>query len=420
MIDIKLLREAPERYRTAAAEKGIAVDINRLLEIDQLLRELQQELDALRQQRNDLAKGKNTNPEKGKMLKEMAKAKEAEMRLMEGEHRELLLQVPNFPSPESPVGKDASANVQIERWGKPKEFGFPIKDHIALGKELDIVDFERGVKIHGFRGYILKNEAVLLQQAVLQLALQKMRKAGFIPIIPPVLVKEFALYGSGHFPFGREEVFEIKNTEDKEAKDRLYLAGTSEPSLLALHADEMLEETALPLRYCAVTPCYRSEVGSYGKDTKGLYRIHEFMKVEQVIICRNDLAEAEGFFNEMEGIAREMLQDLELPYRVMNVSTGDMGAGKYKMHDIETWMPSRKGYGETHSNSLLTDWQARRLNIKYRNTLGEKQYPYTLNNTVIASPRILIAILENHQQADGSVAIPKILQPLCGFDRITH
>ena len=418
MIDLKKLRAEPKLFKKAAKDKGLTVDIDQLLKLDQQILEIKQELDKLREEKNLLAKQGGADPEKGRTVKEMVKAKEGELKLLEPKLDELLLLVPNIPSKVSPVG-EAKKNKVIDSWGEPKKFDFLIKDHIKLGQDLALIDFDRGVKIHGFRGYVLKNEAVLLQQAVLSLGLAKMRQRGFTLMIPPTLVKDFALYGSGHFPFGREEIFEIKNTETKEAKDRLYLAGTSEPSILAYQADQILAAEQLPLRYCAITPCYRSEVGSYGKDTKGLYRMHEFWKVEQVVICRNDLAESEEHFKVMEEVSREILRDLELPHQVVEIATGDMGVGKYRMHDLETWMPSRKGYGETHSNSNLTDWQARRLNIRYKTKTGAKEFVYTLNNTVIASPRILIPLLENHQQADGSILVPQALQPYCGFDRIS-
>jgi seryl-tRNA synthetase len=417
MIDLKDLREHPERYQAAVTAKRMTIDIDRVLELDGTILSLQQELEALRAERNLLAKEKTADPEKGKTLKEMLKAKEGELALLEPEYQQLLWSIPNIPSPDSPVG-DERANEEIRRHGEPRTFDFPIKDHIALAKDLDLLDFERGVKIHGFRGYVLKNEAAVLQHALMTYAIAKIRARGFTYMIPPILVKEAALMGSGHFPFGKEEVFKIAS-ESTQPQDQLYLAGTSEPSLLTYRSDETLSESELPLRYAAMTPCYRSEVGSYGKDTKGLYRMHEFIKVEQVIICRNNLDEALQHFAEMERIACEILEELGLPYRVLEIATGDMGAGKYKMHDIETWMPSREAYGETHSNSLLTDWQSRRLNIKCKTSTGEKYFPYTLNNTVLASPRILIPILETYQQADGSVLIPEVLRPLCGFDRIS-
>jgi seryl-tRNA synthetase len=235
--------------------------------------------------------------------------------------------------------------------------------------------------------------------------------------VPPATVKELALVGSGHFPGERQEVYELHEHSDKETEAK-YLAGTSEPSLLTYRADEVIDEKELPLKYSGLSACYRREVGGYGKDTKGLYRVHEFSKVEQVVICRNDLDESLKLFEEIKNNALEILTELELPHRVVQISTGDMGAGKYKMYDIETWMPSRNSYGETHSNSHLTDWQARRLNIRYKDKSGKLVYPHTMNNTAIASPRILIAMMENHQHSDGSIKIPKVLHKYLDFKQI--
>jgi seryl-tRNA synthetase len=242
--------------------------------------------------------------------------------------------------------------------------------------------------------------------------------------VPPTILREFAFVGSGHFPSGRDELYQIGNPgkleSGEEVKEPLFLTGTAEPSLLAYHAGKILNEKDLPVKMCGISQCYRSEVGSYGKDAKGLYRLHEFMKVEQVVICKNDIEESSKWLEEMREISQEILKDLELPHRVLSICTGDMGLGKYKMYDIETWMPSRDGYGETHSDSNLTDWQARRLGTRYRDKDGNIIYPHMLNNTVIASPRVLIAVLENYQLADGSVTVPKVLQPfLGGLEKIT-
>jgi len=354
------------------------------------------------------------------------------------QYQKLMYLVPNIPSPETPIGEGASKNVPWRYWSiktnvvdptkdpdkvkeVPSVFDFEIKDHIALGKNLDLIDTETGVKTSGFRGYYLKNEAVLMQYGLIWLALKKMQAAGFTLMAPPVLLRETALYGSGHFPAGKDEIYEIGNPASMEAgkaKERQFLGGTSEPSLLAYFEGKNLTEKDLPIKLCGVSPCYRSEVGSYGKDTAGLYRVHEFIKVEQVMLCKADIIEGDKALEELREAAESMLQDLKLPYRVLNICTGDMGAGKYKMYDIETWMPSRKDFGETHSDSNLTDWQARRMNIKYKAADGKTKYVYTLNNTVIASPRILIAILENYQQKDGSVLVPEVLRPYVGKDLI--
>ncbi|MDP3994051.1 MAG: serine--tRNA ligase [Candidatus Doudnabacteria bacterium] len=420
MLDIKFIRENQEAVRKAVKDKGIDLDLDKLLAVDERRRKLTVEIDELRRQRRAIAQSRDI--EKGKAAKQKLGALESELEQTEKDFGVLMLVVPNIPSPETPVGV-AAANKEIYKWGEITKFDFEPKSHAELGKALDVIDFERGAKVSGFRGYFLKNEGVLLQLGVLFYALTKVISRGFTPVVPPVLVREFALVGSGHFPFGKDEVYQIGNLhslkeQDEGTKDKMYLAGTSEPSLLAYYTDEILDEKDLPIRFCGISACYRSEVGSYGKDTKGLYRVHEFMKVEQVVLCKNDLAETKRWLMELESISKEILQDLRLPYRVIINSTGDQGAGKYEMHDIETWMPSRKAYGETHSNSALTDWQARRLNIRYRDRQGKLHFVHTLNNTAIASPRILIAILENYQQKDGSVQIPDVLQGFVGKKEI--
>lgn len=301
--------------------------------------------------------------------------------------------------------------------GQIPKFDFVPLDHIALGKKLDILDFESGVQVSGNRGYILKNEGVLLHFAVLWHVVQKLKAKGFTLLVPPIIMKSMALFGSGHFPFDTENVYRLipqGHIGQKEKNESLFLGGTSEPSLLAMNAGRVFDESELPLKLCGFSPCFRSEAGSYGRDAKGLYRVHEFWKVEQVVICRNDVSESEKWLQELLKISQEILTDLKLPFRVVQNASGDMGAGKYKMYDLETWMPGRKAYGETHSDSALLDWQARRLNIKYKKSSGKTEYAHTLNNTGIASPRILIPLLENHQQADGSVSVPKVLQPYLG------
>lgn len=428
MLDIKFIRENSKIVKKAIKDKGIDLDLDHILEIDGKHKELLISVQKIREERNkltDLIKGKPTSEQikKGKELKEKLEKDENALRAVAEELKLLLLKVPNIPAAETPIGPDSKFNKEISKWGKIPEFNFPIKSHMDIGKDLDMVDFIAGAKISGFRGYYLKNEGALLHWAILRFAFDKMVSHKFVPMVPPTLVHEFVLYGSGHFPFGKQDAYQIinagKNERGEEIKTPTYLTGTSEPSLLAYFSDKVLDEKDLPIRVSALTQCYRSEVGDYGRDVKGLYRIHEFMKVEQVIICKNDLKESEKLHKEMQLISEEILQELNLPYHVVQNSTGDMGAGKYKMFDTETWMPARKNYGETHSNSNLTDWQARRLNMKFKNKNGEVNYCYTLNNTVIASPRILIAILENYQQKDGSVIIPKVLQKYLGFEKIS-
>lgn len=415
MLDIKFIRQNKELVEKVIKNKRIDLDIERLLKLDAQRRNLIQESEKIKNRQKKIEK---ENLNKARELKKEFQILKNRLKKVKEEYERLMLLVPNVYSDDTPIGRDASKNKEVFRWGQIPKFNFPAKSHVQLGKDLNLINFERGVKTSGFRGYYLKNEAVLLQIALIWHSLLQLKKKGFTLIIPPTILREFALIGSGHFPFGKEDIYQIANpgklADGTKIIEPLYLAGTSEPSLLAYYADTILEEKDLPIKLVGASPCYRSEVGSYGKDTQGLFRLHEFWKVEQVIICKNDVNESNKYLEEICLNAQEILEDLKLPYRVVQVCTGEMGEGKFKMYDIETWMPSRNGYGETHSASNLTDWQARRLNIKYKTKIGNKEYVHTLNNTAIASPRILISLLECHQQENGSVAIPQVLQSFLG------
>jgi seryl-tRNA synthetase len=422
MLDINFIRNNQEKVKKAARDKQMDESlVDRLVLIDDRRRQLVKAVDELRTKRNEAAKVRNIDL--GKEIKIKLGELTPQLEKVEEQYRQLMLQVPNLPSADTPVGKMDEDNRVVETWGEPPQFNFTSLDHIELGKRLDLIDLEKGVQTAGFRGYYLKSEAAKLHFAILFYAWQKIIAAGFVPMVPPTILREFALVGSGHFPFGKEDVYQIANpgrlAGGEGATEPEYLAGTAEPSLLAYFANTVLEEKDLPVKVAGWTPCYRSEAGSYGKDTQGIYRIHEFSKVEQVVLCQADNKISDQWLEKMKDISAGILRDLELPYRVVQVCTGDMGAGKRKMYDLETWMPSREGYGETHSDSNLTDWQSRRLNIRYRNKKGEKIFVHALNNTVLASPRILIAILENYQQEDGSIVIPKVLRSLVGADKIT-
>lgn len=429
MLDINFIKSNKDVVAKAIEEKGIKLNLDELLEVNEKRNKLTIEADVLRQEQNEFNKKvvslEGDEKQKAivgmKSISERIKSIDEELKDIQAKYQELMYMVPNIPSSDSPVGGE-EANKVVETWGKIPNFDFNFKSHVELAEDLDLVDFERGVKVSGFRGYYLKNELTVLHMSLLFYALKKMTEKGFSPMITPTILKGFALYGSGHFPFGKDDIYELANTGKDEAGEQigesLYLAGTSEPSLLAYHSGEVFKEEQLPIKACGFSQCYRNEVGSYGKDTKGLYRIHEFMKVEQIVICRADENESEQWLQKLKEFSCEILQELGLPHRVLAIAKGDMGAGKRKMYDIETYMPSRDGYGETHSDSDLTDWQTRRLNIKYIDKDGKKKFAYALNNTVLASPRILIAILENFQNADGSVTIPEVLRPLCGFDTI--
>ncbi len=425
MLDIKFIKDNKEKIKEAIKNKNISLDLDELLALDEERRKMQARIDYLRAQRKEIAKQfKGVRPSeeqirRGKEIKKEIAKQEEEFKKINEKYEELMVKVPTIPAPDTPVGKDDSENVEIYRWGEPSKLDFKFKDYIELARSLDLLDFERGVKVAGYRGYYVKNEAVFLQIGLMMYALNKLVQKGFTPIIPPTLVREFVLFGSGYFAGKKynpeiDEIYKIENREKladgTETKESKFLIGTAEPSLLAYYAGEVLEEKDLPIKFCGFSQCYRSEIGSYGKDTKGIYRVHEFMKVEQVCICRADVEESDKLHQEMVEISKEMHEELGLPYRVLRICTGDMSAGKYKMFDIEAWIPSRDDYGETGSASNFLDWQARRLNVKYKDKKGNKKYVYMLNNTAIPSPRFLIAIMENYQQADGSIVVPEVLR----------
>jgi len=404
MLDIKYIRENLDLCKEAAKNKNREVEWDELLGLDDKRRDLIAKSDTLRSERNKLTRD---DMERGKSLKLELKNIEDELRGVEEKFNLLMLTVPNVPDKSVPVGKDASGNKEIKKWGNVPKFDFTPKDHIELAKSLDLIDFERGVKVGGFRTYFLKNELALLEMAIVSYAFQKLANKGYVPMTAPALVKDFTFIGNGQFPWGREEVYHLE-------KDDLYLAGTAEVPVTAYDSNEVLEEKDLPKKFVAFSPCFRREIGSYGKDTKGVYRVHQFSKIEQVIIAPADMSNSFTLHEELLANSEEILQDLELPYRVLLMCTGDMGEPQVKKYDIETWMPGRNEYGETMSDSFMGDFQARRLKIRYKTKDGKTVFAHTLNNTAIASPRILIAILENYQQADGSILIPKVLQTFVG------
>ena len=412
MIDLRLLRENPDLFREGARKKRIPADIDAIVETDSRIRALRVEVESLRGQRNTVSKsiGKKQGPEReaameeARVLRERLEACEPELKELEERLNALLLTVPNLPDPQVPEGATDEDNVEVRRWGTPRELDFEPKDHVDLALSLDLADFGRGSKISGSRFYFLKNEGALLQMAVLRWAMDHLHSRGLSPMIVPELVRDIAMTGTGFFPLGREDAYAIE-------KDELYLVGTSEVSLVSYHADEILPLEDLPRRYAGMSSCFRREAGAAGKDTRGFYRVHQFQKVEQVIFCENEpeiiLAEHQRLITNVEAL----LQALELPYRVALACTGELGMGQTMKHEIETWMPSRGAYSETHSCSTLGEFQTRRLNIRYRTAEGNLKFCATLNNTAVASPRILIPILETYQQADGSVKSPQALLP---------
>ena len=421
MIDIKELRENPDCYRKGCELKGSAVDVGKLLALDAEARGVRQALQELVTEKNQagktIAKIKDAAERQG-AIERMAALKGREKELngslaaLEPRIEELLLLVPLPPHPDAPVGPDESGNVEVRRWGEVPEFDFEVKDHMQLGEQLGIIDVPRGVKLSGARNYVLAGDGALLHRAVINLAFDMMLEKGFEPLTVPVLTKEATFVGTGWFPEGKSQVYQIP-------EDELFLVGTAEVPATSLHMDEILDEGDLPKRFVAQSLCFRREAGAAGKDTYGLYRIHQFEKVEQVIVCRYDLAEAEKWHQQILANSEELMQRLGLPHRVLEICTGDMGSGKYRMYDIETYMPSRGGYCETHSASNLLDFQARRLNLRYRDKDRKVRHCVTMNNTVVASPRVLIPLLELNQNADGSVTVPEALRGyMQGKDRI--
>ncbi|KKP61254.1 MAG: Serine-tRNA ligase [Candidatus Roizmanbacteria bacterium GW2011_GWA2_34_18] len=414
MLSLDFIRANKSKVIAAAKNKNRKVDIDKILKLDNQRRELIQNIQTLREERNKTSHQKPDEKtiKRGKEIKEDLKNLEEQLTIINDQLTKLLSFVPNVPLPEVPIGADATGNLEVKKWGKIPEFDFELKSHLDLGRSLDLLDVERGSKVSGFRGYFLKNQAAQLQLAVLFYVFQKLVKNGYTPLIAPAIVKGFTLFGSGQFPWGQQEVYKL-NDEDA------YLAGTAEVPVTSYYSREILKETELPKKFVAFSPCFRREAGAYGKDTKGLYRVHEFWKIEQVIIGKNNVEEAKKLHEELQKNCEEILQDLNLPYRVLLMCTGDMGEPQIKKYDTETWMPSRNGYGETMSNSIMGDFQTRRLKIKYRKKDGSTEYCFSLNNTALASPRILIAILENYQQKDGSIKVPEVLRSLVGFDKIS-
>lgn len=415
MLDLRFIRDNPETVRRAIEVKGVSLDLDELLSLDRELTARKQQVEAMQAERNANAKlvPKATPEErpaliqKGKDLGEELKAQEPALRAQEEQLRQLLLRVPNIPHAGVPVGKDDTENVELRREGQLPTFSAAPLDHVELLEKQGWSDPERVARVSGSRSYLLKGEAVMLEMAVLTFALDFLSARGFTPLSTTALARPEAFVGSGHFPGGEDQVYKIEG-------DELMLAGTAEVPVNSLFAGEQLPLDALPVTYAAISAAFRSEAGSAGRDVRGLIRVHEFRKVEQYVMCRADEHEALRWFDTLLANAEGLLQALELPYRVVQNCTGDMGAGKVLMYDIETWVPSEEKYRETHSCSYLGDWQARRTGLRYRDEDGKLVYAHTLNNTGIAAPRILVPLLENHQLADGRIRIPQALRPYLG------
>lgn len=420
MVDINDIRNRIDEYKKACQNKNIIVDIDRLLEVDEKRKELLKKQDELNAERNTVSKSirslqgeeKQNAIEKGKQLKDDIENLKQPIEEVLEEYNKLMLMMPGIPLDKVPIGKTDEDNIEIEKWGEPREWKKGMKTHYELGDKLDLMDFTQAANcVSGSRFYFLKNGGALLEQAVIQYTIHKLVKKGYSFFVPPTLVKYEAMMGTGYLPGGEEQAYFIE-------KDNLFLTGTAEVPLVAYYMNKTLKEENLPIKMIGYSPCYRREAGTYGKDTKGLYRVHQFVKVEQVIICKNDPEESEKHHKELLENSKEIMKDLELPFRVVDVCTGDMGQGQLYKNDIETYMPSRKSYSETHSCSTFHEFQARRLNIKYKGKNGKK-FAHTLNNTAIASPRVLIPLLEHYQNDDGTITIPKVLKPyMNGIEKI--
>ncbi|HVJ71514.1 MAG TPA: serine--tRNA ligase [Sphingomicrobium sp.] len=411
---IKANRETVER---AIAQKGVDLDLDVLLGLETETRALKTRIDELRASRNAIsAKFKDAKPEEKAALGAEAKAagaKAGELESQLGEKdaalKALMLELPGIPYAGAPVGPDESFNEVIRTEGEPPKFGFEPLDHVALIEKNDWADLSRIVQVSGSRTYCLKGRLAILEMKLMAYAMDKIAAAGFTAITVPAIAREQAFLNQGQFPGHVEETYALPN-------DDAYLAGTAEVALTSLHSGEIVENAKLPILYAGYSPCFRREAGSAGKDVRGLLRVHQFLKVEQWVMCEADEAQSASWHAKLLELAESLLKDLEIPYQVIETSTGDMGLGKYRMNDIESWVPSLGKYRETHSCSTLHDWQARRANLRYRDADGKVRFAHTLNNTALASPRILVPLLENHQTENGQVRLPKALRELMGGD----
>lgn len=424
MLDITYIREHAEEVKQGCIHKQLdPAVVDAVLAADMVRRELIVKVEALRAETNSntdkikLAVQQGGKPDaaivaRGKEIKQSLKELEQALSLAESDFATKQLAIPNVPAADVPIGKDETENQVVRQVGHKRSFEFEPRPHHEVMESLDILDTKRAVRIGGFRSYFLKGDGLLLEQSLLRFALDLMVKHGFTPLSAPVLVNKDAMEGTGYFPWGQDDHYVTQ--------DGQILAGTAEVALTAYHQGELLNEKDLPIQMVGISPCFRREIGSYGKDTKGIVRVHQFNKVEQVVYTVADEQETRVWHEKMVGFSEELLAQLGLPYQVLLMCTGDMGAGQRKKYDIETWFPAQAKYRETHSASYFNDFQSRRLQIKYRAKDGTTKHVYTLNNTVAASPRLLAAIIENYQQADGSVKIPEVLQPYMNKTEITR
>jgi len=415
MLDIKFIKENPELIKEAIAKKNVSLDLDTLLATEEKRKATLASYEALRTEQNRLSDLIASAPdqdarakflEESKPLKEQIQVLEESIREVMKEWQGLMLQVPNIPDMSAPIGPDEESSVVQKTWGEKTVFDFEPKDHIEIMLALDLVDFERGVKVHGFRGYYLKGDGVKLCFAIWNYAMDFWTKRGFNPVMPPVITKREPLMGCGFIPQGEADIY--RNQDDT------YLVGTAEVGLMGMYMDEVLPKEQLPIKMLGFSPCYRLEAGSHARDVKGLIRVHEFYKLEQVVLCEASHEESVKWHEEMNNSTEQFIESLGIPYHTLNASTGDMGLGKVKMYDIELWVPKEEKYREISSASYFHDFQTRRLGIRYKDEEGKLRYVHSLNCTAIPTPRILVSLVENFQQADGTIRIPEVLVPYMG------
>lgn len=419
MLDIKFIRENKDIVAAGAKKKRIQIDLDKLLQIDDKRRELQLSIDGKRAEQNlasDEIAAEKDPAKKQAVIKRMQEVKEAlraeEESIQEvlKEWRALMVTVPNVPDMSVPEGESDADNKEVRQWGELPKFDFPIKSHSELLLMHDMADYERGAKVAGFRGYFLKNDGARLVWALHRFVEDRFIALGFTPMIVPSLVRREPFVGTGYLPQSEEDLYKTQDGD--------YLAGTGEVATMGYYMDEILDKKILPLKFLSFSPCFRREAGSHGKDTKGIFRIHEFLKYEQVVLCEANHETSVKFHEELTENAEALLQELKLPYHVVINCGADLGLGQVKKYDIEAWMPSEQKYRETHSSSYFHDFQTRRMNIRYRDTEGTLRYAHSLNNTALATPRILTQIVENNQREDGSISIPEVLRTYMGKDVI--
>lgn len=414
MLDIKFIKEHRGVIKAATVKKHINVDVDKLIKLDDERLELLRDIEALRSEQNIASAkiGQSQGDEREsaiiamRTLKEGLKEKEDLHKKVQKKWQDLMYQIPNVPDMTVPDGLSDADNVQIKEWGEKTQFDFKPKDHVEIMQNLNMVDFQRGSKVHGFRGYYLKNDAVRLSFAIWQYALEFFAAKGFNPMMPPTIVREENLYGTGHLPNEAEDVYTTQDTD--------YLAGTAEVPVMGYHSNEVLDESQFPIKYLAFSPCYRREAGSHGKDTKGLIRVHEFYKWEQVVLAEASHARSVELHEEINRNTEEFIESMNIPYQTVLNCGGDLGQGQVKKYDVELWIPGEEKYREISSASYFHDFQTRRFNIRYKDESGKMRFAHSLNCTAIPTPRILVSLIENFQTETGEIKIPEVLQKYMG------